>query len=190
MDEHVRAGDPLTWTVPQPSDSGEGLRRTAEAYRDTVGRYASGVTVITGLSDGAAAGFTCQSFHSVSLEPRLVLISVMRSSTTYPRVRASGCFAVNVLAEGQEGMSDRFARSGTDKWAGVPWRPSPAGLPVIEGVLAWLDCTIRDEHPAGDHLIVVGEVTAFGTTERERRSPLIFYNRAYSQIALDALESH
>lgn len=185
----MRASDPLTWRVPRSSDRGEGLRPTAEAYRDTVGRYASGVTVITGLHEGVAAGFTCQSFHSVSLEPPLVLISVMTTSTTYPRIRTSGCFAVNVLAEGQEGMSDRFARSGTDKWAGVRWRPSPAGLPVIDGVLAWLDCTIRDEHCAGDHLIVVGEVTAFGTAEREGRSPLIFYNRAYQQIALDALES-
>jgi flavin reductase (DIM6/NTAB) family NADH-FMN oxidoreductase RutF len=159
---------------------------TPRKYRDTMARFASGITVVSGWHEDTPIGFTCQSFHSVSLDPPLVSISVMTSSTTYPRIRESGAFAVNVLADGQQSVSDRFARSGTDKWSGVSWSPSPRGLPVIDGVLVWLDCEIREEHPAGDHIIVVGEVLTFGTPEVDELDPLIFYDKNYRRLGAHA----
>ncbi|WP_222851087.1 flavin reductase family protein [Phytoactinopolyspora mesophila] len=151
-------------------------------FRNTLAKYASGVTVISGWHGGEPVGFTCQSFYSVSLEPPLVSFSVTTSSTTYPRLRASGHFAVNVLADDQRELSDKFARSGTDKWSGVSWSPSPRGIPVIDGTLTWLDCEIWDEHRAGDHFIVVGHVDALGPREWPDRDPLIFYDSTYCHL--------
>jgi 3-hydroxy-9,10-secoandrosta-1,3,5(10)-triene-9,17-dione monooxygenase reductase component len=153
-------------------------------FRETLGMYASGVTVISGWHRGEPIGFTCQSFYSVSLEPPLVSFSVMTSSATYPRLQASGRFVVNVLAEDQHDVSDAFARSGTDKWSGVGWSPSPRGMPVIDGALTWLDCAIRDEHAAGDHVIVVGDVYALGPGERREQDPLIFYDSTYCKLQI------
>ena len=88
-----------------------------QVFRDVLSKYASGVTIISSLHEEQPVGFTCQSFYSVSLQPPLVSFSVMTTSTSYPKVRASGRFVVNVLAEQHFLLSDQFARTGTDKWA-------------------------------------------------------------------------
>jgi Flavin reductase like domain len=98
-------------------------------FRDIVGRYASGITVITGQDDSGPAVFTCQSFYSVSIDPPLVSFSVMKTSTTYPRIRDTGRFAVNFLSRGQKTVSSQFARKGNDKWANIQWTPSKEGNP-------------------------------------------------------------
>lgn len=152
----------------------------ALAFRDIVGHYASGITIVTGLENGEPVGFTCQSFYSVSIEPVLVSISVMNTSTTYPKIRPSGKFAVNILGGDQSALSNQFARSGTDKWAGVEWSPSPeTGNPILEGAVAWFDCTVYDEYVAGDHTIIFGEVSKSGKTEHEDPKPLIFFKGRY-----------
>jgi 3-hydroxy-9,10-secoandrosta-1,3,5(10)-triene-9,17-dione monooxygenase reductase component len=165
---------------------GQSMDRPAQfdacRFRSALAKYASGVTVISGWQAGEPIGFTCQSFYSVSLDPPLVSFSVMTSSTTYPRLRASGYFVVNVLAGDQRALSDQFARSGTDKWSGVNWTPSPRGIPIIDGALTWLDCQIWDEHAAGDHVIVVGHVDALGPRPTGDRDPLIFYDRTYRTL--------
>lgn len=152
-------------------------------FRRVLGSYASGVTVVSSVSGREPVGFTCQSFYSVSLQPPLVSFSVMTTSTTYPRVRQSGVFVVNVLAEDQTHIADQFARSGTDKWAGVSWYRSPGALPVISGALAWLECEIWAEHPAGDHNIVIGHVRAFARTDDGDTAPLIYYQSGYRELA-------
>ncbi|GAA1804998.1 flavin reductase family protein [Nesterenkonia flava] len=167
-------------TAPSPP-----LFVEARRFRDTLARYPSGITVISSMDETEPVGFTCQAFYSVSLEPPLVSFSVMRTSTSYPRVRDSGHFAVNLLAEDQRHVSDQFARTGTDKWHGISWVKTPSGLPALTGTLGWIDCEIWDEHVAGDHFIVIGEVRALGSDDQARTDPLIFFDRAYRRLEHD-----
>lgn len=152
------------------------------ALRDTLGHFASGVTIISGIDDEGPIGFTCQSFYSVSMDPPLVSFSVMKTSTTYPRIRETGAFAVNVLSHHQHDVSSQFARKGSDKWAGVSWRPTAAGNPVIDDTLMWVDCEIWAEHEAGDHLIVIGRVVETSPVEWHRHEPLLYFKGAYRHL--------
>ncbi len=145
--------------------------------RTVLGHFASGIVVITTMTPDGPAGFTCQSFSSLSLDPPLVSFSPARTSTTWQRIRERGHFCVNVLADGHEQVSSAFARSGSDKFAGVSWVPAPSGAPRLDGVAAWIDCTLHDEFPGGDHTIVLGLVQALGADES--RSPLLFHRGAY-----------
>jgi len=153
------------------------------SFREALGHYASGITVITSLIDGNPIGFTCQSFYSVSISPPLVSFSVMSSSASYPGIRSAGRFAVNILSGEQVGVSNRFARKGTDKWQGVDWQVSPLGNPVIAGSLHWLDCEIHAEHVAGDHVIVVGEVKALNVQDAVETQPLLYFKGQYCNLA-------
>ncbi|CAM5508122.1 hypothetical protein SABIM44S_03325 [Streptomyces abikoensis] len=142
--------------------------------RRVLGRFASGVTVITAPGAGGEppAGFACQSFASLSLEPPLVVFMVGRTSTTWPRIARTGVFCVNILGAGQEALCRAFAVSGAraaDKFAGLRYSPSPAtGSPLFPDVPAWVDCEIHAVHTGGDHLIVVGRIEALGATEDDR----------------------
>lgn len=151
-------------------------------FRDTLGHYASGITIVSGVHDGEPVGFTCQSFSSVSLDPPLVSFTVMKDSTTYPRIAADGKFAVNVLAHDQDGISSQFARRGTDKWAGISWTPAPSGNPLIADTLMWVDCQLWAEYEAGDHLIVLGRVVAMNPPEWHRHEPLLYFKGAYRHL--------
>ncbi|WP_087874148.1 flavin reductase family protein [Arthrobacter globiformis] len=151
-------------------------------FRDTLGHYASGITIISGIGEGGAIGFTCQSFYSVSTEPPLVSFSVMTNSTTYPRLRETGKFAVNVLAHDQDTVSNQFARKGTDKWAGINWSRTNAGNPVIADTLMWLDCDIWAEHEAGDHYIVIGRVNEMSPATWHKEEPLLYFKGRYRHL--------
>lgn len=155
-----------------------------QLFRDTMGHYASGLTIVSGMqAGGTPVGFTCQSFFSVSIDPPLVSFSVMKTSTTYPLIRETGTFAVNVLAHHQRDVSDQFARSGTGKWRGIAWTETVHGNPIIEDTLMWLDCSVRSEHEAGDHLIVVGRVRVMSPSEWHRHEPLIYFKGAYRHLS-------
>lgn len=145
--------------------------------RDVLGHFASGITVVTAVAEDGPIGFTCQSFSSLSLEPALVAFAPARTSSTWPRLRAIGRFCVNVLAEDQTALSSAFARSGTDKFAGVSWQPSAHGSPVLDGVVAWIDCELWAEYDGGDHTIAVGRVLDLGADPD--RIPLVFHRGAY-----------
>lgn len=145
--------------------------------RDVLGHFASGVTIVTAIGPDGPMGFTCQSFSSLSLDPPLIIFAPSRTSTTWPRLRAAGRFCVNVLAEEQSELSSAFARSGTDKFAGVSWAPSPYGCPMLEGVVAWIDSEIWAEYEGGDHTIVVGRVLDLGADPD--RDPLVFHRGSY-----------
>ena len=157
----------------------------ARAFRDALGHYASGITIITGRDEQGPIGFTCQSFYSVSTSPPLISFSVLKTSTTYPRIRRTGRFAVNVLAHHQQGVSNQFARKGTDKWVGIRWHPTRAGNPVLEDTLMWLDCEIWAEHDAGDHLIVLGRVVEMSPATRHAHEPLLYYQGRYRRLGPD-----
>lgn len=152
-------------------------------FREALGHFASGITVITSQIDGEPIGFTCQSFYSVSVSPPLVSFSVMAGSASYPGIRRAGRFAVNILSEQQAGISNQFARRGTDKWQGIEWQESPLGNPIIAGSLLWLDCEIYSEHAAGDHLIVIGEVGALSSQDTAATQPLLYFKGRYCNIA-------
>lgn len=151
-------------------------------FRDALGLYASGVTIITGHDEHGPIGFTCQSFYSVSAEPPLISFSVMKTSTTYPRIRQTGTFAMNVLSQHQQGVSNQFARTGTDKWAGIRWDNTRSGTPGLEDTLMWLDCQIWAEHDAGDHVIVLGRVNEMSPADRPMREPLLYFQGRYRRL--------
>jgi flavin reductase (DIM6/NTAB) family NADH-FMN oxidoreductase RutF len=151
--------------------------------REVLGHFVSGVTVVTAMAADGPVGFTCQSFSSLSLDPPLVAFAPARTSTTWPRLREAGRFCVNVLSEQQSELSRQFARSGTDKFAGVEWTPSPHGSPVLDGVVAWIDSALWAEYDGGDHTIVVARVLDLGADAS--RTPLLFHRGAYGlQAAL------
>ncbi|MET9891590.1 flavin reductase family protein [Streptomyces sp. NPDC006465] len=152
-------------------------------FRRVLGHFATGVTVVTapaaGGEDGAGpAGFACQSFASLSLDPPLICFMVGRTSTTWPRIARAGSFCVNVLGAHQGDLCRGFAVSGADKFAGVVHDAAPvSGSPRLAGAAAWIDCTIHAVHTGGDHLIVVGRVDALGTSGEgdEDVPPLLFH---------------
>lgn len=157
-------------------------QQAARRFRDVLGHYASGVTVVTSVSDGEPVGMTCQSFASVSLEPPLVLFVPSHASRAWPLIRVAGHFCVNFLAHGQEALSDQFAGrlpQGPDgKYAGVDWVPAPAtGSPLLAGAHGYVDCTVHAVHGAGDHDIVVGRVHAMG--HAEGTEPLLYDRGRY-----------
>ena len=147
-------------------------------FRRVLGSFASGVTVVTapGAPGAEPAGFACQSFSSLSLDPPLIAFMVGRTSTTWPRIAQAGVFCVNVLSAEQGELCRAFAVRGADKFAGVAHDPAPAsGSPRLAGTLAWIDCTIHAVHTGGDHLIVVGRVDALGPGDGDGEPPLLFH---------------
>lgn len=149
-------------------------------FRSVLGHFATGVTVVSGVEAGEPLGLSVNSFTSVSLDPPLVAFCAAKSSSTWPRLRSVGAFAVNVLAEHQEHISRRFAARSRDKYRGLGWWPAPSGAPVLEGVLAWVDCTLEAEYDAGDHVIVVGRVQELDVADEGR--PLLFYRGGYGRF--------
>lgn len=148
-------------------------------FRDVVGHFASGVTIVTAATPDGPVGFTCQSFTSLSLEPPLVALAPGKSSTSWPRIAAAGAFCVNILRADQAKLCRAFAVSGDeagDKFADVPWRPAPTGSPRIDGVLAWIDCRLLVVHDAGDHELVLGRVIDL---DIEGGEPLLFYRGGF-----------
>lgn len=151
-------------------------------FRDTLGHYPSGITIVATHDGDRPVGFTCQSFYSISMEPPLISFGVMKTSTSYPAIREQGLFSVNVLSADQSAVSNQFARSGTDKWQKIEWDVSRAGNPLIRGSLMWLDCSIHAEYEVGDHFMVVGRVNDASETAGENAAPLLYYRGRYRQL--------
>ncbi len=148
----------------------------AATYRAVLGHFASGVVIVTGRDGREPVGLTCQSFFSLSLDPPLVAIAPAMTSTSWPRVARSGSFCVNILQADQEALCRNFAVTGGDKFEGVGWSPAQTGSPRLDGVLAWIDCTIEDVHEAGDHFLAVGRVIDLEAGSGE---PLLFYRAGF-----------
>lgn len=155
----------------------------AGRFRETLGRFATGVTAVTAVDprDGRPIGLAVNSFTSVSLEPPLALFCVARTSTSWPRMRAARCLCVNILGSGQRELCRRLAASGADKFRGVEWVESPGGAPLLAGALAWLECVVDAAHPAGDHVIVVVRVRQLAVAED--CAPLVFFGGQYGRFA-------
>jgi 3-hydroxy-9,10-secoandrosta-1,3,5(10)-triene-9,17-dione monooxygenase reductase component len=151
------------------------------SMRDVLGRFFAGITIVT-ASDGARPfGFTCQSVTSVSLDPPYVSFCPVRTSTTWRMMRDIEALCVNILADAQHHVCEQFAVRAADKFAGVPWRPASNGAPLIEDAVATIEATVEFEHEAGDHTIVVAQVT--GLHALDDRLPLLFYRGGYGGLA-------
>jgi flavin reductase (DIM6/NTAB) family NADH-FMN oxidoreductase RutF len=158
---------------------------TADAgvFRQVMGRFATGVTVLTTGRDGAYRGMTVNAFSSVSLRPPLVLVCVARDARSHDVIGEAGAFAVNVLAEDQEALSRAFAdptSPANQSLAGVDYDVGESGLPLLRGCLAYAECRVVTSHLAGDHTIFLGAVEA-ARTARDAM-PLIFYGGAYRAL--------
>jgi flavin reductase (DIM6/NTAB) family NADH-FMN oxidoreductase RutF/DNA-binding IclR family transcriptional regulator len=160
-------------------------------FRSVLGHFPTGVAVVTGDdADGKPAGMAVGSFTSVSLDPPLVAFMPDKSSSSWPKFRDTGTFCVNILGADQESVCRTFATRGGDKFADLTWRPAGSGAPVLDGVLAWIDCDTETVHEAGDHFIVIGRVRELdiGTPAL----PLVFFQGGYgrfSSLSLAAWES-
>jgi 3-hydroxy-9,10-secoandrosta-1,3,5(10)-triene-9,17-dione monooxygenase reductase component len=154
--------------------------RQHDSFRATLGHFASGVVVVTGIASGTPAGFTCQSFFSLSLDPPLIAIAPGKSSTSWPLIATSDVFCANVLSADQEDLGRTFARSGSDKFADVRWTPTLTGSPRLDGALAWIDCRIKETHDAGDHYLVVGSVVGMGNADSTH--PLLYFRGQFNSI--------
>jgi len=164
-------GDDLEATGAATLDAGR--------FREVLGHFVTGVTIVTAMQGGQPVGFTCQAFTSLSLDPPLVALAPGKNSTSWPRIAAAGAFCVNILAEDQEALGRDFAISGGDKFTGVGWTPAGNGAPVLDGALAWVECTFVRAYDAGDHELVVGRVLDMGV---RRGQPLIYYRGGFGRF--------
>ncbi|MPZ89460.1 MAG: flavin reductase [Nitriliruptorales bacterium] len=149
-------------------------------FRRVLGRFPTGVTIVTAQAADRPVGMAVNSFTSVSLDPPLILFCAARSSTTWPHIRSAGAFTVNVLGEDHGALCRVFAHKGTDRFNGVRYRTGATGAPVLDGVAAHLDCRIDALHTAGDHVIVVGRVEDHHADDRVR--PLVFHGGTYAGL--------
>ena len=153
-----------------------------------MGRFATGVTVVTTVADGQPQGITVNALSSVSLEPPLVMVALDRRRFITPMVRANGRYAVNVLGEGQQALSDCFAhaavRPGREDFCGARWHPGMTGLPLLDGAIATLECTVVQTFSAGDHDLFIGRVDALDDDDPsgELSGPLLYFRRRYLRI--------
>ena|SRR3712207_2829652 len=156
----------------------EGISGTE--FRRVLGHLPTGVTVVTAFTPDGPAGMAANSVTSLSLRPPMILFCPARSSETWPAIRAAGRFCVNVVGDGCEELTRRFARRGVDRFAGVPWHERECG-PGLDDALAWIECAVHAEHDGGDHTIVVADVVGLETAAPT--APLVFFRGAYGTFA-------
>ncbi len=158
----------------------EGEAVSPASYRSVLGHFATGLTIITALDGDEPVGFTCQSFTALSLTPPMVLFAPAKTSTTWPRIEAAGACTINVLNEDQEALCGRFATSGAAKFDGVRYHLGRTGAPVLDGVLASIDCRLTSVIEAGDHLIAVASVEHL---EHGHGRPLLYFKGSFEALA-------
>ncbi|KOV74748.1 flavin oxidoreductase [Streptomyces sp. NRRL WC-3723] len=158
------------------------LEGGARCLRNVLGRFATGVVAVAGRDPvtGDRAGLAANSFCSVSLDPPLVSFCVAHTSTSWPRIRSAGLLAISILGAEQREAATRLATRGGDKFQGLPWHSSPGGAPILDGALAWLECTVEAEHPAGDHVIVVAHVNRLDALRDG--DPLLFFRGTFERL--------
>jgi flavin reductase (DIM6/NTAB) family NADH-FMN oxidoreductase RutF len=156
---------------------------TDAAMRKMRGWFASGVTVVTTALDGRLHGVTVSAFTAVSLDPPLVLVSLADETTSRDMIAESGLFAVNILSEEQEFLSERFAARAplvNDDFQGVPYHVEATGAPILKSSLAWYDCRVVATHDGGDHTLFLGQVKAIGWDDS--RKPLLYFANRYARL--------
>jgi flavin reductase (DIM6/NTAB) family NADH-FMN oxidoreductase RutF len=156
-----------------------------DTFRKVMGHFVTGITVVTTLQDGRPRGITVNALSSVSLDPPLVMVALDRRRFLTPIVRAAGRYAVNILSEDQQALSDCFAGApvepGRQDFCGASWTPGETGLPLLDGAIATLECTVVETFSAGDHDLFIGRVDRLAN-ETHHPMPLLYYRRRYLRI--------
>ena len=152
----------------------------AKEQRRIMGTFATGVTVVTTRTGDDLHGMTANAVTSLSLDPPLVLVAVDKESQSHQSIRGGNCFAVNILRDTQEEISQQFAQPGPKDFSSVPHRSGTTGAPILSDAIGYVDCQLREILPGGDHDIFVGEIVAGGTGEGE---PLLYFGGKYRRLA-------
>ena len=157
----------------------------SDTFRRVMGHFVTGVTVVTALDGERPFGITVNALSSVSLDPPLVMVALDRRRFLTPIVRAAGRYAVNILSEDQQALSDCFAGApvepGREAFCGATWHTGSTGMPLIDGAIATLECTVVETFSAGDHDLFIGRVDALVNVDHHPR-PLLYYRRRYLRI--------
>jgi flavin reductase (DIM6/NTAB) family NADH-FMN oxidoreductase RutF len=161
------------------------MRPDSDLFRRVMGHFATGVTVVTTVDDDRPHGITVNALSSVSLDPALVMVALDRRRFITPKVRKRGQFAVNVLGEHQQAVSDCFAGASVtpdrEAFCGAAWTPGQLGLPLLDGAIASLECDVVGTYSAGDHDLFIGRVMALSSDPRQPM-PLLYSRRRYLRI--------
>jgi flavin reductase (DIM6/NTAB) family NADH-FMN oxidoreductase RutF len=154
-------------------------------FRTVMGQFATGVTVVTALAGDRPQGITVNALASVSLDPSDVIIALDRRRFIVPAIEASRRYAICILAEDQQWLSDCFAGAavtpGRDEFCGAAWHAGDTGLPLLDGAIAAMECEVIDRFEVGDHLLFVGRVVALSLDE-PHAPPLLYHRRRYLRI--------
>lgn len=159
-------------------------------FRQVLGRFATGVTVITTNAGGHKHGMTANAFSSVSLEPPLVLVSIAKTADMHDLMLEAKAFCVNILAEHHREWSDWWAGKApkdADQFAGIPHSLKSTGSPVLDGCLGYIDCKVWAQYAGGDHTLFVGEVQEAAVTEDDSLKPLLFFSSKYRKLSDESL---
>ena len=179
FDFHFRLGE----DTPLPTDDPEALAQ-ARTFRDVLGLFATGVTVVTSMSNGEPVGMTCQSFSSVSLSPPLVMFCPAKTSRAWPLIQRAGFFCVNILASGRTSSPTAWPRRAPRSSTVSRGAPSKTGAPLLDPITGYVDCTIQAVYEAGDHYVVIGRVQDLGTGDPSvQGDPLLFFRGRYTRTA-------
>ena len=156
-----------------------------DQFRQVMGHFATGISIVTTFDGDRPQGITVNAFSSVSLEPALVMVALDRRRFITPMVRAAGRYAVSILGSDQQALSDCFAHApvspGREDFCGAAWHPGATGLPLIDGSIATLECTVVETFSAGDHDLFIGRVDSLDQ-DREGEAPLLYFRRRYLRI--------
>lgn len=156
-----------------------------DRFRAVMGHFATGISVVTTHDGDRPWGITVNALSSISLEPPLVMVALDHRREIVPAVRSAGRYAVSILGEDQQALSDCFAGAAVepdrDAFCGAPWQPGAAGMPLLDGAIAHLECTVIQEIPIGDHLLFIGRVDELRSTGGSRL-PLLWFRRRYLRI--------
>src|SRR5690606_34113057 len=150
-------------------------------FRNALGTFTTGVTIVTTLAaDGEPVGLTANSFNSVSLDPPMVLWSLAKTSNSLDVFKNAGHWAVHILADDQDALSNKFAKKGENKFAGIDWQKGVGGIPLLSGCTSVMQCKTEYAYEGGDHIIFVGRVVDFA---RDDKKPLVFVQGRYAMAA-------
>ncbi len=156
------------------------MKFDSKKQRQIMGQFATGVTVASTVVNGQSWGMTANAVTSLSLEPPLVLLAIVRDSKSHEMFQSGGCFALNILTAEQQELSNRFASSGPKDFDDLNTQVAETGSPILDDALAWVDCRVVDILPGGDHDIFIGEILA---GDHREGKPLLFYGGRYAELA-------
>jgi flavin reductase (DIM6/NTAB) family NADH-FMN oxidoreductase RutF len=156
-----------------------------DRFREAMGHFATSVTVVTALDGDEPQGITVNAFAPVSLDPPLVMVALDRRRFIHPTIVAAGRYAVNILSEDQQALSDCFAHApvkpSREEFCGAAWHHGPTGLPLLDGSIATLECTVVETSAAGDHDLFIARIDSIGQG-RDGVAPLLYFMRHYLRV--------